>query len=42
MEHLLRRPVESRQAYAQKRKVLAWGIVSALIIAAVLTFLLVG
>jgi uncharacterized protein GlcG (DUF336 family) len=42
MEHTLRRPVESRHAYAQRRKTIALGMVIALGLAAALAILLVG
>jgi hypothetical protein len=42
MEHLLRRPVESRHAYLHRRKNLVWGMLLALVIAGVLVTLLVG
>jgi hypothetical protein len=42
MEHVLRRPVESRRAYKQRRKTLAWGMILALTITAALAVLLVG
>jgi len=42
MEHILRKPVESRRAYAQRRKTIAWGVLLALGIATALTMLLVS
>jgi uncharacterized protein GlcG (DUF336 family) len=42
MEHVLRRHVESRHAYAHRRKTLAWGMILALGIATALAVLLVG
>jgi uncharacterized protein GlcG (DUF336 family) len=42
MEHVLRKPVESRQAYLNRRKTLAFGMLLALGLAAALTILLVG
>ncbi|HTZ47154.1 MAG TPA: heme-binding protein [Verrucomicrobiae bacterium] len=42
MEHAIRKPVESRRAYLNRRKTLAFGILLALGIAAALTALLVG
>jgi hypothetical protein len=42
MEHALRKPVESRQAYLNRRKTLAFGILLALGAAAALVALLVG
>ena len=42
MEHILRRPVESRRAYEQRRKTLAFGVVLALSVAAALAFVLMG
>lgn len=42
MEHILRKHVESRQAYKQRRKTIALGMVLALGIAAALAILLVG
>jgi len=42
MEHILRKPVESGQAYAHRRKTLAWGIFLALGIALALSLLLLG
>jgi hypothetical protein len=42
MEHILRKPVESRQAYAHRRKTLALGIFLALGVALALTLLLLG
>jgi hypothetical protein len=42
MEHAVRRPVESRRAYAQRRKTLGWVVLLALAVAAALTVLLVG
>ncbi len=42
MEHALRKPAESRQAYAHRRKTLAWGVLLALAIAAALAVLMIG
>jgi uncharacterized protein GlcG (DUF336 family) len=42
MEHTLRRPVESRRAYAQRRKTIALGMILALGLATALAVLLVG
>jgi hypothetical protein len=42
MEHILRRPVESRHAYEQRRKTLAFGMILALSVAAALAFVLMG
>lgn len=42
MEHVLRKPVESRHAYAQRRKTVAFAMVLALGLAAALAILLVG
>jgi uncharacterized protein GlcG (DUF336 family) len=42
MEHFLRRPVESRRAYAQRRKTIVWGMLLAMGIAIALTILMVG
>jgi uncharacterized protein GlcG (DUF336 family) len=42
MEHILRKPVESRRAYQQRRKTIAFGIVLALAITASLVVLLAG
>jgi len=42
MEHALRRHVESRHAYANRRKTLAWGVILALGIAVALAVLMVG
>ena len=42
MEHVLRKPVESRRAYAQRRKTIAWAMFLALGIAAALAALLAG
>ncbi len=42
MEHALRRHVESRHAYAHRRKTLAWGVILALGIAVALAVLMVG
>jgi uncharacterized protein GlcG (DUF336 family) len=42
MEHALRRPVESRRAYAHRRKTLALGIILALGITTALATLLIG
>jgi len=42
MEHILRKSVESRQAYAQRRKTLAFGVVVALALAFALAVILIG
>jgi uncharacterized protein GlcG (DUF336 family) len=42
MEHIIRKPVESRRAYNQRRKTVALGMVFALILAASLAFVLLG
>jgi len=42
MEHFLRKPVESRQAYEHRRKTLAFGMLLALSLALALVFVLVG
>jgi uncharacterized protein GlcG (DUF336 family) len=42
MEHALRKPVESRRAYEQRRKTLALGIVLTLTLAAALALLMMG
>jgi uncharacterized protein GlcG (DUF336 family) len=42
MEHVLRRPVESRRAYEQRRKAIALGMVLALSLAVALAVLMVG
>lgn len=42
MEHILRRPVESRRAYQQRRKAIVWGIVLAIGIAIALAALMAG
>ena len=42
MEHILRRPVESRRAYQQRRKTVALGMILAMAIAIALTVLMVG
>jgi len=42
MEHTLRKPVESRHAYRQRRKTIAFGMVLALGLAAALAVLLIG
>jgi len=42
MEHVLRKPVESRHAYEQRRKTLAFGVVLALSLALALAFVLIG
>lgn len=42
MEHVLREPVESRRAYAQRRKTLAFGMILALSLALALAFVLIG
>lgn len=42
MEHTLRRPVESRRAYQQRRRTIVWGMLLAIGIAVALTVLMVG
>jgi len=42
MEHILRKPVESRRAYQQRRQTIAFAMVLALGVAAALTVLLIG
>ena len=42
MEHVLRKPVESRHAYEQRRKTLVFGMILALSLALALVFVLVG
>ncbi len=42
MEHALRKPVESRRAYDQRRKTLAFAVVLALSLAAALAFVLIA
>jgi hypothetical protein len=42
MEHILRKPVESRRAYEQRRKTLAFGVILALSVAVALAFVLMG
>jgi len=42
MEHILRKSVESRRAYEQRRKTLAFGVILALSVAAALAFVLIG
>ena len=42
MEHVLRKSVESRHAYEQRRKTLAFGVVLALSLALALAFALIG
>ncbi len=42
MEHVLRKPVESRRAYEQRRKTIAFGMVLALSLALGLAFILLG
>ena len=42
MEHVVRRPVESRRAYEQRRKAIALGMVLALSLAVALAVLMVG
>jgi uncharacterized protein GlcG (DUF336 family) len=42
MEHALRKPVESRRAYKQRRKAIALGMILALCLAAALVVILVG
>jgi uncharacterized protein GlcG (DUF336 family) len=42
MEHTLRKPVESRHAYVQRRQTIAFGMILALVLAAALAILLAG
>ena len=42
MEHTLRKPVESRQAYRHRRQTIAFGMILALVLAAALAALLMG
>jgi len=42
MEHILHKPVESRRAYAQRRRTLVWGMLLALGVAIALAILLIG
>src|ERR1700739_4080713 len=42
MEHILRRPVESRRAYQERRRTIVWGMLLAIGIAVALTVLMVG
>ena len=42
MEHVLRKPVESRRAYTQRRRTLAFATALALAMAAALAILLAG
>jgi hypothetical protein len=42
MEHALRKPVESRRAYKQRKKAVAFGMIVALTLAAAMAILLVG
>ena len=42
MEHVLRKHMESRHAYEQRRKTLAFGVVLALSLALALAFVLIG
>ncbi len=42
MEHVLRKPVESRHAYEQRRKILVFGMILALSLALALAFVLIG
>jgi len=42
MEHILRKPVESRRAYEQRRKTLVFGVILALSLAVALVFVLIG
>jgi hypothetical protein len=42
MEHALRKPAESRRAYKQRRKAIAFGMIVALTAAAAMAILLVG
>jgi len=41
-EHALRKPVESRRAYRQRKNTVAFGMIFALLLAAALAMLLVG
>jgi hypothetical protein len=42
MEHTLRKPVESRRAYAQRRKTIVWGMILALGLALAIAILMIG
>jgi hypothetical protein len=42
MEHVLRKHMESRHAYEQRRKTLAFGVVLAISLAVALAFILIG
>jgi hypothetical protein len=42
MERSLRRPMQSQRAYAQRKRILAWGMLFALLLAAALAALLLG
>ncbi|MGB7846375.1 MAG: hypothetical protein WBL63_12225 [Candidatus Acidiferrum sp.] len=42
MEHILRKPVESRRAYQQRRKTIIWGMLLAMGIAVAMAVLMVG
>jgi len=42
MEHFLRRPLESRQAYRQRRKLIVLGMILAMVLAGALAVLLLG
>src|SRR6516165_4840805 len=42
MERSLRRPVQSQSAYAQRKRILVWGMLLALLLAAALAALLLG
>lgn len=42
MEHALRKPVESRRAYKQRRNTIALGMILTLLLAAAMTILLIG
>jgi uncharacterized protein GlcG (DUF336 family) len=42
MEHIIHRQIESRRAYQQRRKIIAFAMVLALVLSVALTFLLMG
>lgn len=42
MEHALRKPVESRRAYRQRRNTIAFGMIVTLLLAVAMTILLIG
>jgi len=42
MEHVLRKHMESRHAYAQRRKTLALGVILAISVVLALAFVLIG